>query len=253
MKGPQTVIRALTLLRHIADIHPHGIAIGALAQLTELDRATAYRLVTGLVEFGLVTKDPSKNYRLGVEAMQLGLAAMRSAPIIDRVRPVMQRLARRTDDTVFLVVRNGDYGHCIHCEEGSYPVKTLVLQVGGMRVLGIGSAGVTLLSTMPNSEVEALHKRHLEEFKPRGPSLSQLKKLLNDTRHRGFADTSDLVTDGVSGVGMRFEIDTRSHAAISVAAIKSRMTPDRKAWIAGLIAEELRASDFLPALSEPKR
>lgn len=252
MKGPQTVIRALTLLRHIAAIHPHGIAIGALAELTELDRATAYRLVSSLVEFGLVTKDPSKNYRLGVEAMQLGLAAMRSAPIIDRVRPVMQRLARRTDDTVFLVVRNGDYGHCIHCEEGSYPVKALVLQIGGMRVLGIGSAGVTLLSAMPDAEIDALHKRHLEEFRPRGPSLSELKKLLKDTRQRGYADTRDLVADGVSGVGMRFEIDTGSHAAISVAAIKSRMGADRKAWIAGLIAEELRTSDFLPTLTEAK-
>lgn len=252
MKGPQTVIRALTLLRHIADIHPHGISIGTLAELAALDRATAYRLVTSLVDFGLVAKDPSKNYRLGVEAMQLGLAAMRSAPIIDRVRPVMQRLARRTDDTVFLVVRNGDYGHCVHCEEGAYPVKALVLQVGGMRVLGIGSAGVTLLSTLPDAEVEALYKRHLDEFKPGGPALAQLRKLLDDTRQRGYADTSNLVTDGVSGVGMRFEIDTGSHAAISIAAIKSRMPADRKAWIANLIAEELRASDFRPVLPEPR-
>lgn len=248
MKGPQTVIRALTLLRYIAGIHPHGIAIGALAEMAELDRATAYRLVSSLVEFGLVTRDPSKNYRLGIEAMQLGLAAMRSAPIIDRVRPVMQRLARRTDDTVFLVVRNGDYGHCIHCEEGSYPVKALVLQVGGMRVLGIGSAGVTLLSTLPDNEVDALYRRHLEEFKPRGPSVSKLKKLLEETRRHGYADTIDLVTDGVSGVGMRFEIATGSQAAISIAAIKGRMTSERKIWIARLIAEELRASEFNPAL-----
>ncbi|MNW18037.1 hypothetical protein D3C71_2174370 [compost metagenome] len=64
-----------------------------------------------------------------------------------------------------------------------------------------------------------------------------------------------MVTDGVSGVGMRFEIDTGSHAAISIAAIRSRMTADRKSWIASLIAEELRASDFAPALPEidPKR
>lgn len=45
--------------------------------LTALDRATAYRLVSSLVEFGLVTRDASRNYRLGIEAMQLGLAAMR--------------------------------------------------------------------------------------------------------------------------------------------------------------------------------
>jgi len=47
---------------------------------------------------------------------------------------------------------------------------------------------------------------------------------------------------------MRFEIATGSQAAISVAAIKGRMSSERKIWIARLIAEELRASDFIPAL-----
>ena len=247
MRGSQTVTRALTLLRHIAAIHPEGISISALAKVEAMDRATTYRMVTSLVDFGLVTRDHAKNYRLGVEAMQLGLASMRSAPIIGRVKPVMQRLARRTEDTVFLVVRNGDYGHCVHCEEGSYPVKALVLQVGGMRVLGIGSAGVTLLSTLSDGDVEALHNRHQDEFMPNGPSLSQLKRLLNETRQRGYADTNDLVTDGVSGVGVRFELETGSHAAISVAAIRSRMPADRKKWIAGLIAEELLAGELTPS------
>ena len=47
--------------------------------MTALDRATVHRLVSSLVEFGLVTRDASRNYRLGIEAMQLRLAAMRSA------------------------------------------------------------------------------------------------------------------------------------------------------------------------------
>lgn len=249
MKGSQTVARALTLLRYIATIHPRGILIGELADTVELDRVTAYRLVTSLVEFGLVARDSSKNYRLGIEAMQLGMAAMRLAPIIERVKPAMQRLARRTEDTIFLVVRNGDHGHCVHAEEGSYPVKALVLQVGGMRVLGVGSAGVTLLSALSDADIEALFARHQDEFKLRGLSLSQLRRLLGEARQRGYADTNDLVTEGVSGVGMRFEIDTGSHAAISVAAIRSRMVPERKQWIASLIAEELRACELVPAFS----
>ncbi|KDC11429.1 IclR family transcriptional regulator [Bordetella bronchiseptica] len=168
MKGAQAVSRALSLLRHISHGHPHGIGIAELAIAAQLDRTTAYRLASSLVEFGLVERDPARNYRLGVEAMQLGLAAMRSAPVVERLRPIMRRLARRTEDTVFLVVRNGDYGHCLHSEEGSYPVKALVLQVGGMRVLGIGSAGSTLLANLPDDEIAALYQRHQDEFDPRG-------------------------------------------------------------------------------------
>lgn len=247
VRGTQTAVRALSLLRIVSRSHPEGIGIAELAAEAELDRATAYRLVSSLLEFDLVERDGSRVYRLGVEAMQLGLAAMRSAPIVDRLRPVMQRLARRTEDTVFLVVRNGDYGHCLHCEEGSYPVKTLVLQVGGMRVLGIGSAGVTLLSTLTDSQIAALYQRHADEFLLRGSSHPQIKRLVQETRRRGFADTESLVTEGVSGVGMRFELSTGSHAAVSIAAIRSRMRPERKAWIAQLIAEELTTGGFSPS------
>lgn len=253
VKGAQTVFRALSLLRIVARSHPQGIAIAELAVEAGLDRATTYRLVASLVEFDLVERDAARLYRLGVEAMQLGLAAMRSAPIVDRLRPVMQRLARRTEDTVFLVVRNGDYGHCLHCEEGSYPVKARVLQVGGMRVLGIGSAGMTLLSTLPDTLVLALYKRHEEEFRPRGPSLYQVKRLVQETRRQGYADTEALVTDGVSGVGMRFELSSGSQAAISVAAIRDRMKGERKGWIAQLIAEELRVAGFNPAFPPASR
>ncbi|AZW11839.1 IclR family transcriptional regulator [Bordetella bronchiseptica] len=247
MKGAQAVSRALSLLRHISHGHPHGIGIAELAIAAQLDRTTAYRLASSLVEFGLVERDPARNYRLGVEAMQLGLAAMRSAPVVERLRPIMRRLARRTEDTVFLVVRNGDYGHCLHSEEGSYPVKALVLQVGGMRVLGIGSAGSTLLANLPDDEIAALYQRHQDEFDPRGLSLGKLRRLVQQTRRRGYADTADLVADGVSGVGMRFEFASGSQAALSVAAIRSRMPPERKAWIAQLIAEELQLGDFIPS------
>ncbi|NYT84438.1 IclR family transcriptional regulator [Pollutimonas harenae] len=247
MRGTQTVSRALGLLHLVSRAHPEGIGIGELATLAQLDRATAYRLVSSLVEFGLVERDDARMYRLGVEAMQLGLAAMRSAPIVDRIKPVMKRLARRTEDTIFLVVRNGDYGHCLHCEEGSYPVKALVLRVGGMRVLGIGSAGSTLLAAQTDDEVEAVYKRHINEFQPSVLSLADLKRLIADTRRRGYANTADLVTEGVSGVGMRFELPTGTQAAVSVAAIRSRMPPERKAWIAELIAEELQVDGLEPS------
>lgn len=245
-RGAQTVFRALALLRHVAQLHPQGVAIGALAEESELDRATAYRLVSSLVESGYVERDTRKVYRLGLQAMQLGLAAMNRAPLLEACRPVMQRLARRTEDTVFLVVRNGDYGHCLHCEEGSFPVKAMVLQIGGMRVLGIGSAGMTLLSRLDDGQIEALYARHREEFEPSGPTLPQLRRLVNQTRKLGCAMTDGLVTEGVGGVGMSFDIPIGGHAAISIAAISSRVPAERKRWIADLISEELRVAGFKP-------
>ncbi|MEB0114530.1 IclR family transcriptional regulator [Variovorax sp. RTB1] len=245
-KGAQTVFRALTLLQHVARLHPQGVTIGALADEATLDRATAYRLVSSLVEAGFVERDARKVYRLGLQAMQLGLAAMNQAPLLEACRPVMQRLARRTEDTVFLVVRNGDYAHCLHCEEGAFPVKAMVLQIGGMRVLGIGSAGMTLLSRLEDDQIESLYARHRDEFEPGGPTLPQLKRHVAQTRKQGCAMTDGLVTEGVGGVGMSFEITSGGHAAISIAAISSRVPAERKRWIAQLISEEVRSAGFNP-------
>lgn len=247
-KGAQTVARALDLLQRIARAHPVGVTVAQLAEQTGLDRATAYRLVTSLVQAGFVERDAGKRYLLGLQAMQLGLAAMARAPLLDVCKPLMQRIARRTEDTVFLVVRNGDYGHCVHFEEGTYPVKALVLQIGGMRVLGIGSAGMTLLSRLEDGQIDALYLRHAEEFAPFGYSLPELRAIIAQTRMQGCAMTDGLVTEGVGGVGMSFEISSGGHAAISIAAISSRMPPHRRMDMARLISEELRRAGFSPTL-----
>ena len=158
----------------------------------------------------------------------------------------MIRLARRTEDTVYLVVRNGDHAHCIHYEQGSFPIKALVLQVGGLRLLGVGSAGSALLSTLSDEEIDAFHARQRTELPPERASLAQLRRQVAQTRRAGFASTDNLVASGVSGVGVSFEVTPGTFAAISVGAIRSRMRDERKLWIAEVMFEELRASGWRP-------
>src|SRR6218665_536144 len=63
-----------------------------------------YRLVSALVTAGLPQRDPgAAAYRLGNEAMALGLAALQRPPLIEQCRPVMKALARRAGEPVFLV------------------------------------------------------------------------------------------------------------------------------------------------------
>ena len=89
-------------------------------------------LLACLVEEGFLERAaPSKLYRLGMEAMQLGLMSAGMAPVVDRFRPVMQRVARQSGDTVFLIVRSGDHALCLHREEGPYPVKAFVVVEDG--------------------------------------------------------------------------------------------------------------------------
>jgi DNA-binding IclR family transcriptional regulator len=240
VRGAQAVFRAMDLLKLVGLNHEHGIALPSLVAATGLDRSTTHRLLSALASTGMVARDERRLYRLGLEAMQLGLATMSRVPIVERCRPMMIRLARRTEDTVYLVVRNGDFAHCVHYEEGAFPIKALVLQVGALRLLGVGSAGTALMATLTDAELEAFHARHRAELPPERNSLMQLRRQMAQARRRGWACTDNLVADGVSGVGMFFQVTPGTYAAISVGAIRARMHEERRNWIAGLMAEELR-------------
>lgn len=237
--GSQAVFRALTLLKLVGKYHENGISLKSLVDITSLDRTTAYRLMNCLVETGLAERNDKKRYRLGLEAMQLGLKSMSRIPILDRCRPLMIRLARRTEDTVYLVIRNGDYAHCIHYEEGSFPIKAIVLQVDGLRMLGVGSAGTALLATLSDTDIAELHQRQYKKLPPSRASLSKLMAEIQDIRSSGYASTDDLVTEGVGGVGVPFEITPNAYAAISVGAIHSRLSEERRLWIKQVMHEEL--------------
>lgn len=247
VQGAQSLFRAMQLLKLVGLSHERGATLAALVDATGLERTTVYRLLSALVETGLVARDERKLYRLGLEAMQLGLATMSRVPILERCRPLMLRLARRTEDTVYLVVRNGDYAHCIHYEEGAFPIKALVLQVGGLRLLGVGSAGSALLATLSDEEITAFHARQQSDLPPQRRGLPQLRRLVTLIRQRGHANTDNLVAEGVGGVGVSFEVTPGTYAAISVGAIQSRMRDERRAWIVQTMLEELRVSGWNPA------
>lgn len=248
VRGIQSISRATGLLKLVALSHPAGATTNDLAAAAGLERTTCYRLLSGLVQSGLVERSADKTYRLGLEAMQIGLTAMDRSPLVGRCRSLMMSIARHTEDTVFLAVRNGDFAHCIHIELGAFPVKALVHRIGSMRLLGVGSAAMALLSAQDDLFIERLLKRNSSRFDEQGLSVDRLKRLVTQTRRQGFASMDNVVADNVGGVGLSFEVTQGTSAAISVGAIRSRMKDDRRTWIADTIVTELKRAGLRSTL-----
>lgn len=248
--GTQSVGRALTLLKLVSKYHRQGSDLKLLVQLSGLERVTAYRLLLSLVEAGLVERDQaSKKYHLSIGSLQLGLDAMARSPLIHQCRPVMQQLARLTEDSVYLAVRNGDYGQCLYIESGAHPLKTSVLE-GGFLLLGMGTAGRAIMATLPDEEIQVLYHRHQSQYDTYGLTLNRLQQLLQQVRLQGYSDVDDLVTQGVGGVGVAFRIAYGGFAAISVGAMKTRMSQARKKWVAGLIGERIAQIAFITGIDD---
>ena len=232
--------RALNLLRLLAEHHEDGITLTEVLSASGLERSTAHRLLSSLVEERFAERDPdSKAYRLGIDAMQLGFAAMRRVPLVDSCRPLMQKLARISGDTVFLVIRQGDYCLCLHREEGHFPVKVFTTDVGGRRLLGLGAGGLALMSQLSDAEVERIFDRHVAEYAQANFTRDVLLQAIKRTRAIGYADITDTLTVGVSGVGCKFDASASTQAAISFGAITPRLPPERKKEMAHLLMEQL--------------
>lgn len=238
--GAQSPARLVRLLGLLARNHVAGLSIAELATLSGLDRSTARRLLMVLAQTGLAAKDADTGrYRLGVEAMLTGLAAMAKPPLFDVCRPAMLSIARRTGDTVFLIIRIGDFAHCLHMEPGSNVLHAHSLMTGQIRLLGQGTASLALAATLRDSELEKIYQRRQLDYEAAGISFERLMDMVRQTRKRGHSVSLNLLTSGASGVGIAVALQAQHVAAISAANYNASMTAAHQTAALQVLKEEV--------------
>ncbi len=239
--GAQALRRGLELLRLLGQHQQDGLRMSDVTYLTGLERSTAHRLLSCLVEEQFAEKDEAtKRYRLGIDAMQLGSAAVRKMPLVDQFRPLMQRLARMSGDTVFLVARDGDEALCLHREEGPLPVKVFTIDAGGRRLLGVGAGGLALLAKLPDEEIDEMFIRNRAAYEAAGLGRFALWRAVRETRKKGYSVIVETITTGVVGLGVRLPDSLRVHAALSLGTTTTRFTPQRRIEFSSLLLDALK-------------
>lgn len=91
---------------------------------------------------------------------------------------------------------------CVLSEEGSFPLRSHVLHVGIRFPLGVASAGLAILSHLPEREVDEYLGR--VDLTPRwGESHSEqaLRRRLESTRATGYAVNPALIVEGAGVSG----------------------------------------------------
>ena len=239
--GAQNMRRALHVLRVLGQRHEEGMSVSEVVSTTGLERSTAHRLLTCLVEERFAGRDPTtRRYRLGIEAMRLGFASLSRTPLLTLYEPVLQRLARISEDTVYLLARQGDHTVCLRREDGAFPVKIFSTRVGDVRPLGVGVGGMALLAAASDEDVARIRAQHGPAFLAAGLTDERLARVIARTRQLGYAEMADTVTQGVAGVGASIpDVSGMPFAAISIASIKPRMTAHRRAELGQLLLAEL--------------
>ncbi len=253
--GTQSIERAAHLLRIIASHNSAGLRLVDISKQATLERPTAHRILKCLMVEGLVRQNPETHrYFLGHLIFELGLAASSSFNLRDICHPSLVRLAEKSGDTVFLTIRSGADSVCIDRVEGSFPIKTLTLEVGTRRPLGVGAGGLALLMKLPEqAQQEIVSANALRLAAYNNLTVPAVMKLLKRCRELGFALNDAQVTPGSTSVGL--PIRSRSGEpilAISVGAISSRMTEDRQKELVSMLRVEIKTlENFIEDTGHP--
>jgi len=240
--GTQTIRRAAMLVRLIASRSRTGMRLADVVQHSHLERPTAHRILRCLVDEGFLMHDAATHhYLLGPLIFELGLASSPQFNLCDICRPSLQRIADKTGDTVFLSVRSGYDSVCIDRKEGAFPIKALTLEVGARRPLGVGAGGLALMLLLSDEAIDEITRANaarLHSFNKL--TVPALQKALKRSQQLGYALNDTHITAGATTLGLPI-VNRYGHpfAALSIAAISSRMSPRRQAELVAILRAEV--------------
>lgn len=229
--GAQAIARAARLLRLVTAAGESGGALHELAARADLSRSTAHRLLSALRAEGLVDRDEeSGRWMPGPELFLMGTVAAARYDITAIGRDIVRSLAVKTEESAFLSVRRADETVCLLREEGSFPIRSFVLSEGVRFPLGVASAGLAILSFLPDHDVDAYIDRHSEIEAAWGHTHAErpMRARIAETKARGFAINPGLIVTGSWGMGAAvFDRAGRPEWALSLTGVEFRFGPDR--------------------------
>ena len=220
----RSVDRALRILGAFeADRREVGVA--ELAGLLGVHASTASRLAATLAAHGFLERDGRRDaFRLGPQMIRLGLLAAGGESLVAAARPVMEKLAAETGETVVLSVPSDHRAVDVAQVDSRYLVGGQSW-VGRSLPLHATSDGKVLLAW----EAATLPPGALERVTPSTiTSRRQLERELAGARAMGFAQAVGECEPRLNGVAAPiFAADGRCIAALSVSGPDYRLPATR--------------------------
>ncbi|MGK6306154.1 IclR family transcriptional regulator [Variovorax sp. DT-64] len=139
--GVNALERGLRLLMALRK--DEGQKLSDLARATQLDKATASRLLRSLMRYSFAVKDADERYRLGPATAVLEATGDTTQGIAAVVQPVIDRIAKESGETASFFVRHGDLRLCVALAAGHHAVGH-VLKVGDVLPTERGAGGRVL-------------------------------------------------------------------------------------------------------------
>lgn len=210
----------LTVLEAVAQEGP--VSAADIARHCGMNRTVAYRLLTTLAQRGYVRRG-EKGYAVGPAALRLARAA--DSALRQLARPVMDRLAQSTGETVVLHALDGLDAVVVDQALGRRHVVRVEHVPGSRHSLALGASGLALLAHQD------------EALRARLPGSDALAARLAAVRANGYATSHDELQLGVHGIAVPIlGADGRCEASLAV------LLPAARAGLLESLAPDLLAA-----------
>jgi len=222
-----------------------SIAASDVADQLGVARSTAYRYVQSLVASGFLEEAETGKFRLGRRILELAVIARRGLDVGEIARPIMRRLCADLGETVLLTRLAGNAVVCLEREEASTQRVRISYERGQLLPINAGASAFVLLAWLDQPTLDdVLRQARLERFTSRTlTSAEALRKRLAETASQGFGLSQSELDENVLGVAAPIRSsDGKVHAAISMAAVSTRVPKSRLPRVIGKVqaaAEEI--------------
>jgi DNA-binding IclR family transcriptional regulator len=220
------------LVRGLALLEALGAA-GRPLKLTEIanqlgtTRGVTYRLIYTLKEVGYLHEPSEKLYELSPRILRLGFSYLRSLGLARRARPHLDRLAERTQSTVFLAVLDGR--DILYLDKVRAPGEvSLDLDVGDRVPAHATAMGRVLLSEMTPAQLAAIYPEKIVPAHGHLVAMPRraLEVALAEARAQGYAVSYSTLYKGVASVAAPIrDRDGRIIAAINCTVLEGAVDP----------------------------
>jgi DNA-binding IclR family transcriptional regulator len=183
---------------------PYKMTVTDLVRKTGLNRTTIYRILTTLVEAGMLIRDSkSKAYRMGPMTYHMGNIYLMNADYKESILAILEKIAEESAESVGIAYREGNKVVSIFSVETHQPVKVND-KPGTFYPMNKGCYGKCLMAYYDPSVVsEMLDTLTFEKTAPN--TLTEKEDILEEyekIRRQGFVESIEETVPYVIGVGV---------------------------------------------------
>lgn len=234
--GIQSVARALSILE-LFEGRRAVLATNEIAELTGLNRGTAYRFCQTLRRLGYLEEIRQSTWRPGLKVLSLAQAALGGRELVDMAMPRLQALRHDSGETVNMAMPDGN--------EVVYVARllnddllALRLVVGSRLPMVTTSLGRAILAFLPQAQLdEIVEQSRFERLTEHTiVDASKLASELEKVRKSGYAFNNQEFALGVRGVAAPvFGANNQPIASVNLSVARPIKSDELKKELAPLL------------------